>query len=109
MKRDCAMVLRFTKKELDKVTSEAHKVGMSREGYVRTVLNNSRIIPAPEIDYYPLIREMRCVGRSIDQVLAKANTIGFLDVLALRKALEDLHSSQIKSLAAFFHNRYYTA
>lgn len=89
MKRDCAMVLRFTQKELDKVTIKAHKAGMSREGYVRMKLNNSQIIPTREVDYYPLIREIRCVGRSIDQILAKTNTIGFLDVLALRQALED--------------------
>ena len=89
MKRDCAMVLRFTQKELDKVTTKAHKAGMSREGYVRMKLNNSQIIPAREVDYYPLVREIRCVGRSIDQILAKANSIGFLDVPALRKSLED--------------------
>lgn len=102
MKKDCAMVLRFTQKELDKVTIKAHKAGMSREGYVRMKLNNSQIIPAREVDYYPLIREIRCVGRSIDQILAKANSIGFLDVLALRKALEDAHTVNTRIMKSFF-------
>lgn len=102
MKRDCAMVLRFTKKELDKITTKAYKAGMSREGYVRMKLNNSQIIPAREVDYYPLIREIRCVGRSIDQILAKANSIGFLDVLALRKSLENVHTVSIRIMKSFF-------
>lgn len=102
MKRNCAMVLRFSQKELDKVTTKAHRAGMSREGYVRMKLNNSQIIPVREVDYYPLIREIRCVGRSIDQILAKANSIGFLDVLALRKALEDTHTVNIKIMKTFF-------
>lgn len=102
MKRDCAMVLRFTQKELDKVTAKAHRAGMSREGYVRMKLNNSQIIPAREVDYYPLIREIRCIGRSIDQILAKANSIGFLDVLALRKSLEDAHTVNIRIMKSFF-------
>lgn len=102
MKRDCAMVLRFTQKELDKVTIKAHKAGMSREGYVRMKLNNSQIIPARDVDYYPLIREIRCIGRSIDQILAKANSIGFLDVPALRKSLEDVHAVNTKIMKSFF-------
>ena len=36
-----------------------------------------------------LIREVRRVGYNIDQILAKANAIGLLDVPQLRKALED--------------------
>lgn len=102
MKRDCAMVLRFTQKELDNVTATAHNAGMSREGYVRTQLNNSQIIPSREVEYYPLIREIRCVGRSIDQILAKAQSIGFLDMPAMRKALEDTHTVNAKIMTAFF-------
>ena len=44
---------------------------------------------APPADVPVLIREVRRVGASLNQIMKRANAVGLLDVPQLRKALED--------------------
>jgi hypothetical protein len=87
-KRNCGMMLRFTKSEMDALTKKARKAGLSREGYCRCVLNGSEVKEAPPVDALMLFREVRRVGCNIEQILKLANAKGFLDVPQLRRALE---------------------
>lgn len=89
MKRNCSMLLRFSKAELDALTKKARKTKLSREGYCRAVLNGSEVKEAPSADVPKLIYEVRRVGQNIDQILKIAYAKGLLDVPQLRKALED--------------------
>jgi hypothetical protein len=88
-KRNCGMMLRFTKSEMDALTKKARKAGLSREGYCRRVLNGSEVKEAPPADVPVLIREVRRAGSNIEQVLKLANAKGLLDVPQIRKALEE--------------------
>ncbi|MGI6072749.1 MAG: plasmid mobilization protein [Lachnospiraceae bacterium] len=88
-KRNCNMLLRFTKNEMDALTKKARKTNLSREGYCRAVLNGSEVKEAPPADVPALIQEVRRVGYNIDQILKLANAKGLLDVPRLRKALDD--------------------
>lgn len=83
------MKIRFTRVELDALTKKSRKVGLSREGYCRRILNGAEVKEAPPAELPLLIREVRRVGYNIDQLLKRANSIGLLDVPQLRKALED--------------------
>ena len=89
MRRTLEMKIRFTRAELDALTKKARKAGLSREGYCRRILNGAEVKEAPSAEVPLLIQEVRRVGHNINQVLAKANSIGLLDVPQLRKALED--------------------
>ena len=89
MKRTLEMKIRFTRVELDALTKKSRKVGLSREGYCRRILNGAEVKEAPPAELPLLIREVRRVGYNIDQLLKRANSIGLLDVPQLRKALED--------------------
>ena len=94
LKRNTAMLLRFTKAEMDTLTKKARKSGRSREGYCRTILNGSTVKETPHADFYGLMREVKRVGSNIDQILKVANTKGFLDVPALRKALDEWSTTE---------------
>lgn len=93
-KRNCTMLLRFTKSEMDALTKKARKTNLSREGYCRTVLNGAEVKTAPPAEYYDLIREVKRTGSNIDQLLKLANSKGLLDVPAIRKALEQNHAAE---------------
>jgi len=86
------MKIRFTRGELDALTKKARKSGFSREGYSRRILNGATVKENPPADVPMLIREVRCVGYNIDQLLKRANSIGLLDVPQLRKDLADLRT-----------------
>lgn len=87
-KRNCRVEIYFTKNELEILTEKVRKAGLSREQFCRCVLDGAEVKEAPSADVPILIREMRRVGYNIEQLLRIANTRGLLDVLQLRKALE---------------------
>ena len=89
MRRTLEMKIRFTRAELDVLTKKSRKAGLSREGYSRRILTGAVVKENPPADVPMLIREVRCVGYNIDQILKLANAKGLLDVPRLRKALDE--------------------
>ena len=87
-KRNCGMMLRFNKGELDALTKKARKAGLSREGFSRRILNGAVVKENPPADVPILIREVRRVGYNIDQLLLIARARNWLSVKELEKALE---------------------
>ena len=84
----------FTEDELSSLMQKVRQSGLSREVFCRDALMGVKIKEAPPADYYKLIMEVRKVGTNINQILHKANTLGFLDVPMLQKALEDNHTTE---------------
>ena len=101
MKRTCGMVLRFTKAEMDALTKKARKAHMSREGFCRAILNGAEVKEAPPVDFTTMIWELRRVGNNINQLLIKANTVGFIDVPMLREALDETHTVEDTLMEAY--------
>ena len=89
LKRTLEMKVRFTKTELDALTKKARKSGLSREGYCRRVLNGTEVKEATPADVPVLIREVRRVGNTLNQIMKRANALGLMDVPQLRKALDE--------------------
>ena len=89
-RRNCRVEIYFTKEELETLTKKYRKAGLSREGYCRRVLNDSVVKEAPPADLHILIMEVRRVGANIDQILKKANGLGFIDLPMLRRELANL-------------------
>lgn len=87
MKRNCGMVLRFTKAEMDGLTKKARKAGLSREGYCRHVLNGSQVKSAPPADLPVLIQEVRRVGGGLEQLIKAIAHDGRFDAQELQAAL----------------------
>lgn len=94
LKRNIAMLLRFTKAEMDSLNKKSKKAGRSREGYCRQILNDSVVKEAPPADFYGLMREVKRVGSNLDQLLKLANSKGLLDVSAIRKSLDEIHGTE---------------
>lgn len=89
MKRECAILLRFTQEERDRLTEKAKRAGISRERFCRDILNGAEVKEAPPAEYCELLREVRRTGYNINQLLKIANARGLLDVPLIRKSLEE--------------------
>ena len=89
LKRTLEMKVRFTKTELDALTKKVRKSGLSREGFCLRVLNGTEVKEAPPADVPVLIREVRRVGNTLNQIMKRANALGLMDVPQLRKALDE--------------------
>ena len=79
----------FTKNELETLTKKVRRSGLSREGFCRRVLNGTEVKEAPPTDVPVLIREVRRVGNTLNQIMKRANALGLMDVPQLRKALDE--------------------
>ena len=91
-KRNCRVVVYFSKDELDALTKKVRKSHLSREGFIRAVLADKEIRDGPTADVPILIQEVRRVGHNLNQILKRANSIGLLDVPQLRKDIANLRS-----------------
>ena len=91
-KRNCRVVVYFSKDELDALTKKVRKSHLSREGFIRAALAGKEIKDGPTADVPMLIQEVRRVGSNLNQILKRANSIGLLDVPQLRKDVADLRT-----------------
>ena len=91
-KRNCRVVVYFSKDELDALTKKIRKSHLSREGFIRAAVADKEIKDGPTADVPALIQEVRRVGSNLNQILKRANSIGLLDVPQLRKDLTDLRT-----------------
>ena len=93
-KRNCRIEIYFTKDELDALMTKVQKTNLSREGFCRQVLNAAEVREAPSADVKELLRLMRHIGGNINQLLHRANTVGFIDTVQLRKDLVELREAR---------------
>lgn len=93
-KRNCRFEVCFTKDELSELTRKARKARMSNGGFIRHAICGVEIREAPPEDFHGLMREVKRVGSNIDQLLKLAYSKGFMDAPAIRKALEELNTTE---------------
>ena len=75
MNRNLEIKVRFTRDELQTLDKKVKKTGMSREGYVRTLCKGKTPVELPTADYHALIREVRALGETMNQIAYKAHAI----------------------------------
>lgn len=94
--RKCQILIRLTEEELNVLNEKVSRTNMSREGYIRTLINNSVPVEMPPLGYADLARELNRVGSNLNQIAAVANSQGFID----KKMYEDNYSF-VKQICMF--------
>lgn len=76
-KRNQQLKIWLTEKEKQDIFSKAKRAGLSVSRYL--LLLNKGYVPkdTPPPDYYRMVRELRAIGNSINQIAARANATGF--------------------------------
>ena len=95
--RTIEIKLRLNPQEASALNKRVKKSGLSRESYLRHLINNLVPTDLPPPDYHAMMRELRAVGARLDQIVQKANVFRVIDakrydeaVTALDKALVDI-------------------
>jgi len=78
-KRNVHIQLWLDKKEAESLNKKVRRSGMSREGYLRHVING--LVPAdvPPPDYYSMMRELHAIGNNMNQIAQKAHVLNVVD------------------------------
>ncbi len=87
-RRTMQFLIRLTKHEMNSLDKKVQSTGMSREGYIRNLLNGYAPICVPPMDYFILIKELRAIGNNMQQIAQRANSMKFIDAPYYRKNVD---------------------
>ena len=76
-KRNIQVMIHLNEKEYNDLTRHVRKTGLSREAYIRKLLQGYVPRELPPIDYYGMMRELNAIGNNLHQISARANKTGF--------------------------------
>ncbi len=96
-KRSVEIKLRLDKKEAESLNKRVRKSGLSRESYLRHVINGLVPTDVPPPDYYSMMRTLHGIGANLNQIAQKANVLNVIDVkrydentTALKRAIVEI-------------------
>ena len=79
-KRNIAILFRLNRKEAEALDKRVKKGGLSREAYLRQLINGLVPRNAPPPDYYSMMRELHQIGNNLNQIAQKAHVLNVIDV-----------------------------
>ena len=79
-KRDVAVLFRLNRKEAEALDKKVKKSGLSKEAYLRHLIEGAVPRDAPPPDYYSMMRELHRIGNNLNQICRKAHTLNVIDV-----------------------------
>ena len=93
-KRNVHVQFWLDKKESDSFNKMVTRSGLSREVYLRHLINGLAPTDAPPPDLYTMMRELHAIGGNLNQIAQKANVLNVVDAkrydentAALKKAI----------------------
>lgn len=78
--RNIEIKVRLNRKEAETLNKRVKKCRLSREGYLRHLINGEVPREAPPPEYFEFMRELHNVGNNLNQVAQKAHVLNVIDV-----------------------------
>ena len=92
--RNHALTLRLNDEDLKHLKDQVVASGLTTQTFLRLLIAGQKIKPRrPEV-FIDLLHELSAIGNNINQLAAKANTLGFADATQLKKEAERWHKFQ---------------
>jgi hypothetical protein len=79
-KRNIRYQLWLNEQEAERFNWRVKQSGLSREGYLRQLINNLVPTDAPPPDYFSMMKELRAIGTNLNQIAQKAHVLNVMDV-----------------------------
>ena len=86
--RDCAVLVRLTKKEKQALQKKAKLSSMKMEPFIRKLIMGVEIKARPPNEYVQLIREVNAIGNNINQIAHLANAEGRINQEKIQEVLK---------------------
>lgn len=95
-KRNIQKIIRFNRKEAQDLEKKAKKACLSEAGLIRLLIKGYEPREKPDDRFYDVMRELSSIGNNINQLTAKANSLGFVDMPMLKKEADKWNQFQSK-------------
>ena len=87
-KRNIEIKVRLNRKEAELLNKRVKKSRLSREAYLRHLINGLVPQDAPPPAYFDFMRELHGIGNNLNQIAQKAHVLGVMDERRYDEALQ---------------------
>lgn len=94
MRRTIEKHILLNREEAQDLQKKAKKACLSEGALLRLLLRGYSPKEQPDERFYAVMRELSSIGNNINQLAAKANSLGFVDAVQLSKEAERWHKFQ---------------
>lgn len=98
--RNIEIKVRLNKRESEKLNKLVKKSRLSREAYLRHLINGVVPRDAPPPDYYAMMRELYRIGSNLNQIAQKAHILNAVDAQRYDEDVRRLESAVRQITAA---------
>ena len=98
--RTIEIKVRLNRKEMDALNKRVKKSKLSREAYLRHLINGLVPRDAPSPDYYAMMRELHGIGNNLNQIAHKAHLLNVIDVQQYDASVREFEVAVKNILAA---------
>lgn len=92
-KRTVRIQFWLSKKEAEALDKKVKKTCLSKEAYLRHLVEGVVPRDAPTPDYYTMMRELHGIGKNLNQIAQKAHTLNIIDVQRYDSAVRMLEAA----------------
>ncbi len=92
-KRNIEIKVRLNRKEAEALNKRVKKSRLSREAYIRHLIEGSVPREAPPTDYYTMMRELYRIGNNLNQIAQKAHVLNVMDAQRYDAAIHELETA----------------
>lgn len=92
-KRNIRVQLWLNKKEAEMLDKRVRRSSLSREAYLRHLINGLVPRDAPPTDYFSMMRELYRIGNSLNQIAQKAHIQNVVDAQRYDTAVQQLEAT----------------
>ena len=94
-KRNIQKIFRANRVEAQDLQRKAKKACLSEAGLIRLLLKGYEPKEQPNEKFYDTMRELRYISSNLNQLVAKANSLGFIDVPMLKEEVKRWNKFQL--------------
>ena len=99
--RDIDFHVYLSKEENQILENLCSRLRVNRSVLIRALILGKRLVEAPPVDYKQFIVELRRVGTNLNQLTAKANSIGYINSDECRAVLDEVRKLEA-DIAKYF-------
>ena len=85
---------RLSKEENELLKKKADQCGLTDAAFIRMAIHSLVPKEKPDEEFYTAIRQLTGISINLNQLTAKANSLGFIDVPLLHKLADDISKLQ---------------
>lgn len=89
MRKNKFLQVRLTSEDFDYLEELSTKTCLSKSSLVRLLILGYKPKEKPDKEFYLLLKEMYAIGNNLNQLVAKAHSLGFIDKPKLNELLEN--------------------